>query len=56
MNTGVTIIRSFGEPGYEIVSVAEDIDRGDSLGPTLIPYGPLLSIPEATEPTNCTDL
>lgn len=45
MNTGVTTIRSLGEPGYEVVGVGDDIDRGDYLGPRLIPSGPLLAIP-----------
>ncbi|MET9327505.1 amidohydrolase family protein [Tsukamurella sp. NPDC003166] len=46
MNTGVTTIRSLGEPGYEVVRTAAAIERGDYLGPRLIPSGPLLAIPE----------
>lgn len=44
MNTGVTTIRSLGEPGYEVVQVGTEIDRGDYLGPRMIPSGPLMAI------------
>ncbi|MFC8045825.1 amidohydrolase family protein [Nocardia sp. NPDC057353] len=45
LNTGVTTIRSVGDPGYEVVRVARAIERGDRLGPRLIPSGPLLAVP-----------
>lgn len=45
MNSGVTTIRSLGEPGYEVVRAAAAIERGDYTGPRLIPSGPLLAIP-----------
>lgn len=45
MNTGVTTIRSVGDPGYEVVEVRGDIEREEYLGPRLIPSGPLLAIP-----------
>ncbi|WP_193612235.1 amidohydrolase family protein [Nocardioides lijunqiniae] len=45
MNTGVTTIRSVGDPGYEVVEVGGAIERGQYLGPRLIASGPLLAIP-----------
>jgi imidazolonepropionase-like amidohydrolase len=45
LNTGVTTIRSVGDPGYEVVEVDEAIRKGRLLGPRLIPSGPLLAIP-----------
>lgn len=45
LHTGVTTIRSVGDPGYEVVEVARDIEAGRLLGPRLLPSGPLLAIP-----------
>ncbi|SFC56935.1 Imidazolonepropionase [Nocardioides terrae] len=45
LNTGVTTIRSVGDPGYEVVQVDREIREGRLLGPRLIPSGPLLAIP-----------
>jgi imidazolonepropionase-like amidohydrolase len=45
LHTGVTTIRSVGDPGYEVVEVAGDIEAGRLLGPRLIASGPLLAIP-----------
>lgn len=44
MNSGVTTIRSLGDPGYEVVQVGREIDRGDYLGPRLLASGPLMAI------------
>ena len=44
MNSGVTTIRSLGDPGYEVVRVAADIDAGAYVGPRMIPAGPLMAI------------
>ncbi|QPZ38481.1 metal-dependent hydrolase family protein [Paramicrobacterium chengjingii] len=44
MQTGVTTIRSLGDPGYEVVKVALEIDRGAYTGPRVIASGPLLAV------------
>ncbi|WP_166997469.1 metal-dependent hydrolase family protein [Paramicrobacterium fandaimingii] len=44
MNTGVTTIRSLGDPGYEVVKVAAEIDGGAYVGPRLIASGPLMAV------------
>lgn len=44
LHSGVTTIRSLGDPGYEPVLVAKEIDRGDYLGPRLLGSGPLLAV------------
>ena len=44
LHSGVTTIRSVGDVGYEVVDVAEEIDRGEYLGPRVLASGPLLAI------------
>ena len=44
LHSGVTTIRSVGDVGYEVVKVAEEIDRGEYLGPRVLASGPLLAI------------
>lgn len=44
LHSGVTTIRSVGDVGYEVVEVAEEIDRGEYLGPRVLASGPLLAI------------
>lgn len=44
LNSGVTTIRSLGDPGYEVVRVMEDIERGAYFGPRLYPSGPLMAV------------
>ncbi|MBO3662346.1 metal-dependent hydrolase family protein [Microbacterium stercoris] len=44
LKTGVTTIRSVGDPGYEGVEIAAAIDRGDLVGPRLLASGPLLAV------------
>ncbi len=45
LHSGVTTIRSVADVRYEAVAVAQEIDRGDYLGPRLLASGPLLAIP-----------
>lgn len=44
LNSGVTTIRSLGDGRYEVVAEASAIERGDRVGPRLIPSGPLLAV------------
>lgn len=44
LHSGVTTIRTVGDVRYEAVEVAEEIERGDYLGPRLLASGPLLAI------------
>ncbi len=44
LHSGVTTIRSVGDVAYEVVQVAEEIARGDYVGPRVLASGPLLAI------------
>ena len=44
MKTGVTTIRSVGDPGYEGVELAAAIDAGELVGPRLLASGPLMAV------------
>ncbi len=44
LHSGVTTIRSVGDVRYEVMAVRDAIERGDYLGPTILPSGPLLPI------------
>lgn len=44
LHSGVTTIRSVGDVRYEVVEVADEIERGDYLGPRVLASGPLLAI------------
>ena len=44
LHSGVTTIRSVGDTAYEVVEVAEEIERGDYTGPRVLASGPLLAI------------
>ncbi|MFD4372471.1 amidohydrolase family protein [Streptomyces sp. NPDC058486] len=44
LHSGVTTIRSVGDVAYEVVAVAEEIDRGDYPGPRVLASGPLLAV------------
>jgi imidazolonepropionase-like amidohydrolase len=44
LHSGVTTIRSVGDVAYEVVEVADEIERGEYLGPRVLGSGPLLAI------------
>lgn len=44
MSSGVTTLRSVGDPGYEVVEVAAEIEGGRYLGPRVFASGPLLAV------------
>jgi imidazolonepropionase-like amidohydrolase len=44
LHSGVTTIRTVGDVRYEVVDVANEIERGDYLGPRVLASGPLLAI------------
>lgn len=44
LKTGVTTIRSVGDPGYEGVRIAAAIDAGRIVGPRLLASGPLMAV------------
>lgn len=43
LQTGVTTLRTVGEGLYQDIVLRDQIERGDSLGPTLVVSGPMLS-------------
>ncbi|MFF3215475.1 amidohydrolase family protein [Streptomyces sp. NPDC002886] len=44
LRSGVTTIRSVGDVAYEVVAVADEIDRGQYVGPRVLASGPLLAV------------
>lgn len=44
LHSGVTTIRSVGDVAYEVVAVADEIDRGRYAGPRVLASGPLLAV------------
>jgi imidazolonepropionase-like amidohydrolase len=44
LHSGVTTIRTVGDVAYEVVAVADEIDRGEYVGPRVLASGPLLAI------------
>ncbi|WP_345603904.1 amidohydrolase family protein [Pseudonocardia adelaidensis] len=44
LHSGVTTIRSVGDVAYEVVAVANEIDRGKYVGPRVLASGPLLAV------------
>ena len=44
--SGVTTIRTLGDVGYEVVTLRDQIDAGQILGPRILASGPLMAIPE----------
>jgi imidazolonepropionase-like amidohydrolase len=44
LHSGVTTIRSVGDVAYEVVAIANEIDRGSYVGPRVLPSGPLLAV------------
>ncbi len=44
LRSGVTTLRSVGDVAYEVLSVRDEINRGDYLGPRVIASGPLLAV------------
>jgi imidazolonepropionase-like amidohydrolase len=44
LRTGVTTIRSVGDPGYEGVEIEAAIEAGDMVGPRLLASGPLMAV------------
>ncbi|MFE6977077.1 amidohydrolase family protein [Streptomyces sp. NPDC057682] len=44
LHSGVTTIRSVGDVDYEVVKVADEIDRGKYAGPRVLASGPLLAM------------
>ena len=44
LHSGVTTIRSVGDVDYEVVEVADEIERGEYVGPRVLASGPLLAI------------
>ena len=44
LHSGVTTIRSVGDVAYEVVAVADEIERGKYVGPRVLASGPLLAI------------
>ena len=43
LNSGVTGLRSLGDPGYEVVEAREAIEAGEYVGPRILASGPLLA-------------
>nr|WP_277395532.1 amidohydrolase family protein [Bifidobacterium longum] len=50
LESGVTTIRTLGDVGYEVVTLRDQIDAGQILGPRILASGPLMAIPEAMAP------
>lgn len=46
LESGVTTIRTLGDVGYEVVTLRDQIDAGQILGPRILASGPLMAIPE----------
>ena len=44
LHSGVTTIRTVGDVAYEVVQVADEIERGEYVGPRVLASGPLLAI------------
>jgi imidazolonepropionase-like amidohydrolase len=44
LHSGVTTLRSVGDVAYEVVEVADEIERGEYRGPRVLGSGPLLAI------------
>ncbi|MFD4181613.1 amidohydrolase family protein [Rhodococcus sp. NPDC058514] len=44
LHTGVTTIRSVGDVGDEVIEARNAIERGEYVGPRLLPSGPLMAI------------
>lgn len=44
LHTGVTTMRTVGDVMYEIVATRDAIERGDFVGPRILPSGPLMAI------------
>lgn len=43
LHTGVTIVRSLGDFGDEVLKIRDEINEGKTTGPTLLASGPLLA-------------
>lgn len=43
LHSGVTGLRSLGDPGYEVIQAAEAIEAGEYVGPRILASGPLLA-------------
>lgn len=44
LSSGVTTVRTLGDPGYEVVRVASEINRGDYVAPRVLASGPLMAV------------
>lgn len=44
LHTGVTTMRTVGDVMYEVVTTRDAIERGEFVGPRIIPSGPLMAI------------
>lgn len=44
LHSGVTTLRSLGDVAYEVVTVREEIERGQYVGPRVLASGPLLAV------------
>ncbi|MGO1228488.1 MAG: amidohydrolase family protein [Brachybacterium sp.] len=44
LRSGVTTLRTVGDVAYEVVAIRDAIERGDIVGPRILPSGPLLAI------------
>ncbi|MFD4293130.1 amidohydrolase family protein [Rhodococcus sp. NPDC058532] len=44
LHTGVTTIRSVGDVGDEVIEARDAIERGEYVGPRIMPSGPLMAI------------
>ncbi|QZY51346.1 amidohydrolase family protein [Leucobacter tenebrionis] len=45
LHSGVTTIRTVGDVAFEVMAIRERIERGELVGPRILPSGPLLAIP-----------
>lgn len=46
LHSGVTTIRTVGDVAFEVMAIHDLIERGDLVGPRILPSGPLLAIPD----------
>lgn len=46
LHSGVTTIRTVGDVAFEVMAIHDAIERGDLVGPRILPSGPLLAIPD----------
>lgn len=44
LHSGVTTLRTVGDVAYEVVAIREEIERGETVGPRILPSGPLMAI------------